>query len=86
MRKKSIAVDDDLMQKGYVYFLTEPTGRNFHPDFHPQLSPSEMLNLGVFGGRYMTDCANEFPASVKTEKATAMPSQMRRESFMSSSL
>ena len=62
MRKKSVAVDD-LMQKGYVYFLTEPTGRNFYPDFHPQLSPGQMLSLGVFGGKYMTDCANEFPAN-----------------------
>jgi hypothetical protein len=50
------------MQKGYVYYLTEPTGKNFHPDFKPDLSPKEMLELGVFGGRYMTDCTTEFPA------------------------
>jgi len=53
---------NDLMQTGYVYFLTEPTGRNFHADFNPELTPKEMLALGVFGGRYMTDCAAEFPA------------------------
>jgi hypothetical protein len=62
MRKKDIAVDD-LMQQGYVYTLTEPVGRNFHPEFHPQLKPPEMLSLGVFGGKYMTDCAGEFPSS-----------------------
>jgi hypothetical protein len=61
MKTRAIAVDD-LMQKGYVYFLTEPTGSNFHPSFRPQLTPSEMLSLGVFGGKYMTDCKTEFPA------------------------
>lgn len=52
----------DLMQQGYAYRLTEPAGRNFHPDFRPELAPKELLALGVFGGRYMTDCAAEFPA------------------------
>lgn len=59
---KKITVTDK-MQKRYVYFLTEPTGRNFHPEFKPALTPREMLELGVFGGKYMTDCAKEFPAS-----------------------
>ncbi len=52
----------DLMQTGYVYTLSEPMGRNFHPDFRPDLTPREMLELGVFGGRYLTDCTGEFPA------------------------
>jgi len=56
-------VVNDLMQQGYVYFRTEPVGENFHPDFRPQLTPAEMLELGVFGGRYMTDCRDEFPAA-----------------------
>jgi len=49
------------MQKGYVYYRTEPAGENFHPDFRPELTPAEMLRLGVFGGKYMTDCREEFP-------------------------
>ena len=53
---------NDLMQSDYSYFLTEPIGKNFHPDFRPELTPKEMLELGVFGGRYMTDCKPEFPA------------------------
>jgi hypothetical protein len=61
MQPKRILVDD-LMQSGHVYRLTEPIGKNFHPDFRPQLTPKEMLELGVFGGKYMTDCAAEFPA------------------------
>jgi hypothetical protein len=49
------------MQRGYAYTLVEPMGENCHPDFRPELTPKEMLELGVFGGRYMTDCAEEFP-------------------------
>ena len=54
---------DDLMQRGYKYQLTEPAGKNFHRGFRPQVSPMEMLELGVFGGKYMTDCGGEFPKS-----------------------
>src|SRR5262249_19928063 len=53
----------DLMQQDYSYALIEPPGRNFAPDFHPELTPKEMLRVGVFGGKYMTDCRAEFPAS-----------------------
>lgn len=60
-RRREVEVND-LMQRGYVYLLTEPMGRNFHPDFQPELTPKQMLALGVFGGKYMTDCGAEFPA------------------------
>ena len=49
------------MQKNYFYMLSEPTGENFDPEFKPELTPKEMLELGIFGGRYMTDCRDEFP-------------------------
>jgi hypothetical protein len=55
-------VVNDLMQQGYVYHRTEPAGENFDPDFRPELTPAQMLALGVFGGKYMTDCRGEFPA------------------------
>lgn len=51
----------DKMQDGYAYVLSEPEGKNFHPDFSPDLTPEEMLGLGIFGGKYMTDCRDEFP-------------------------
>jgi len=57
---KKITVNDK-MQKGYVYWLTEPPGENFTPDFKPELTPKEMLKLGIFGGKYLTDCRKEFP-------------------------
>jgi len=54
---------NDKMQKGYVYLRTKPMGRAFRPGFTPELMPKQMLELGVFGGKYMTDCREEFPAS-----------------------
>lgn len=59
---KSILVSDK-MQKKYRYELSAPAGKSFSPDFKPDLSPREMLELGVFGGRYLRDCRQEFPAS-----------------------
>jgi hypothetical protein len=60
MRVKTVTVNDK-MQRGYRYILTAPPGRNFDPDFRPELTPAEMLRLGVFGGKYMTDSIKEFP-------------------------
>ncbi len=51
----------DRMQQNYDYELVERMGGNFHPDFQPALSPQEMLEMGVFEGKYMTDCQEEFP-------------------------
>lgn len=59
--RKSVVVNDK-MQKNYRYKLTEPVGKNFDPRFKPELTPKEMLRLGVFGGKYMTDCKKEFPS------------------------
>lgn len=60
--KRKVVVND-RMQHGYVYYRTEPVGRNFEPGLAPQLMPQQMLRLGVFGGTYITDCRDEFPAS-----------------------
>jgi hypothetical protein len=60
MKPKKVLVNDK-MQKGYVYYLTEPIGKNFSPEFKPDLTPKQMLELGVFGGKYMNDCKKEFP-------------------------
>lgn len=59
--KRTITAND-LMQQDYSYTCIEPIGKHFDPDFTPELTPPEMLELGVFGGKYMTDCKDEFPA------------------------
>jgi len=60
MRGKIVRVHDK-MQKGYRYELSELIGKHFDPRFKPELTPKQMLALGVFGGVYMRDCAREFP-------------------------
>jgi hypothetical protein len=62
MRKRTVVVNDK-MQSGYRYVCTAPIGRNFDPQFTPELTPAQMLRLGVFGGKYMTDTQKEFPKS-----------------------
>ena len=70
MNKKIVV--NDKMQKNYTYYLTQPMGKNFSPIFHPELTPQEMLEMGVFWGKYMTDCQKEFPSS-RFKKAKLSP-------------
>ena len=57
-RRPAISVND-RMQSGYRYERVAPIGRNFHPEFRPELTPKQMLELG----KYMTDARKEFPTS-----------------------
>lgn len=61
MKMRTVIVNDK-MQKNYRYRLTEPAGRHFDSRFKPELTPKQLLKLGIFGGKYMTDCRKEFPA------------------------
>jgi hypothetical protein len=56
-------VANDRMQQAYRYVRVHPMGEAFEPGFAPDLTPAEMLELGVFCGKYMTDCRDEFPRS-----------------------
>ena len=58
-----VVMVNDRMQRGYRYELVARTGRDFDPAFNPELTPREMLRLGVFCGKYMTDTRDEFPES-----------------------
>jgi hypothetical protein len=62
-----IIIVSDKMQHDYSYAISENEGGNFHELFKPELTPNEMLSLGVFGGKYLTDCKNEFPSSWFTQ-------------------
>ena len=65
---------DDLMQSGYRYERTAPTGKDFAADFRPFLSPQQMLEMGVFEGKYCNDCDAELPAAwFENAKLSATP-------------
>lgn len=52
---------DDSFQHDYCYELSEQEGKNFDPDFKPELTPKQMLELGVFGGNYFQGEMKELP-------------------------
>jgi hypothetical protein len=52
----------DQMQDGYSYRLETPMNDQFAVNFQPCYSPKEMLEMGVFEGKYCTDCRPEFPS------------------------
>jgi len=54
---------NDRMQSDYTYRLEAPEGADFAADFTPYLTPPQMLEMGVFEGKYMNDCRDEFPES-----------------------
>ncbi len=62
MSRKTEIIVNDRMQTGYCYELTAPTGAEFAAGFTPHHSPREMLEMGVFEGRYINDCVDEFPS------------------------
>ena len=74
--KKKIVVNDKI-QKNYTYFLNEPIGKNFDSNFRPELTPKDMLELGIFGGLYMRDCKKVFPEMWFT-KAKVAPDNIKK--------
>lgn len=57
-----IVVNEEY-QSGYSYELTENPGKNFDTEFKPELTPKEMLSLGIFGGNYFVETPSELPSS-----------------------
>lgn len=73
----SILVSDS-MQQGYRYQCVTRPGRDFTPGFEPAYSPAEMLEMGVFEGKYLNDCHKEFPAAwYKNARLSPVPDVAR---------
>ncbi len=58
-----IVVVNDRMQSNYRYEIAARSGRDFADGFAPHVTPKEMLELGVFEGKYCNDCRDELPKS-----------------------
>ncbi len=54
-----VFVEDNLQK--YEYETVEPVGKNFDPIFSPDLTPKQMLELGIFNGNYFEGYVSEFP-------------------------
>lgn len=52
---------DDKFQTGYRYELVAPAGADFPANFRPRHTPRQMLEMGVFEGKYCNDCIGELP-------------------------
>lgn len=52
---------NDRMQDSYCYKIEAATAGDFPPDFEPHFTPKEMLEMGVFEGKYCNDCVPELP-------------------------
>ncbi len=69
--RKTVTVNDKF-QKNFKYDRTMPVGK-LSPEFKPFFTPAEMLELGVFEGKYMNDCQSEFPSLFKKAKLSKHP-------------
>ena len=58
---RNVQVNDS--RQTYTYTCTEPIGENFDEEFQPDLTPAQMLELGVFGGVYFEGEYDEYPKS-----------------------
>ncbi len=56
-----IVLVEDKMQRSYQYMIEAPYGADFGDGFDPFYTPKQMLEMGVFEGKYCNDCLDEFP-------------------------
>ena len=78
---RRVVIVNDKMQQSYRYELSAPAGRDFDSQFRPDLTPKQMLELGVFCGKYLTDCRDEYPASWFARQALAVRPRLLLELF-----
>ena len=77
MKKKIIV--NNIFQKNYEYFITEQVGKNFRADFKPDLTPKQMLSLGVFGGKYFSDKPKEYPSEWFTRAKLSVDGKLNKK-------
>ncbi len=58
----TIITVNDRMQTNYSYKISAKSNSSFASNFSPYFSPKEMLEMGVFEGKYCNDCVDELPA------------------------
>lgn len=63
----------DSFQKKYSYSFSEKEGKNFHSEFKPDLTPKQMLKLGVFGGAYFIGVKNGIPGDLPKSWFKSVP-------------
>jgi hypothetical protein len=80
-RVGDVVVVNDRMQRGYRYVISAPAGAGYAPGFEPRYSPKEMLELGVFEGKYCNDCRDELPAHWFVRARIADPADPRVNCF-----
>ena len=68
---RKVVVTDPLQNK-YSYSVSQLVGKNFDPAFKPELTPTEMLELGMFGGDYFEGHIDEYPTSWFTHAKTSL--------------
>lgn len=81
-QKRKTVIVNDKMQSDYRYELTARIGKDFDPQFKPDLTPKEMLKLGVFGGVYMRDCTDEFPKDWFDKAKLAPPDSYKHDASL----
>lgn len=72
---------NDKMQKGYSYTLEAPVGKDFDEKFEPYLTPQQMLEMGVFEGKYLNDCRGEYPREWYARAKTSQRADPRQNCF-----
>ena len=61
--RRRIVIVSDKMQRGYRYVLSAPAGRDFDPQFRPDLTPKQMLNSACSAANTSPIVVTSFPLS-----------------------